>query len=282
MENRNIKKIDLKDKLMYEIRKRNFIQSPEVASVTDYLLNKDVVSTFGKTEFETSINQNFVDEIEITRVGDGLFITTIDGKCYQVQFRENGMDVYKVKTPDGKVSEISDIEGVFDITIGQDNVINNLITSNEDEAYEYTHEFNSENSTFNYSCGPKDGNKAYSASITSLGAKFGPHEMVQYFRLTPPATKGESILKKVKESFREFKDAEEDINVFKRWGNIMKVVGGRKMDNGDCIIRIATSESLTELAYYCDYIFTLLEDEAKKVIKKANANKSLQKKNEDI
>ncbi len=136
MEKRNIKKIDLKDKLMYEMRKRNFIQKSEVASVINYLLNKDVVSTFGKTEFETCTDRDFVDEIEITRIGDGLFITTIDGKYYQVQFRENGMDVYVVRTEDGKVNEISDTERVFDITFGQDNVINNLITYNEDETYE--------------------------------------------------------------------------------------------------------------------------------------------------
>ncbi|MDE6292977.1 MAG: hypothetical protein K2L98_04775, partial [Bacilli bacterium] len=257
MEKRNIKKIDLKDKLMYEMRKRNLIQKPEVSSVINYLLNKDIVSTFGKTEFETCLDRDFVDEIEITRIGDGLFITTVDGKYYQVQFRENGMDVYVVRTEDGKVDEISDTERVFDITLGKDNVINNLITSNEDEKYEHTHEFNNENLTFNYSCGPKDRNKAYSASITSLGAKFGPHEVVHYSRLTPPATKGASLLKKFKTSFREFKDAEEDINVFKRLGNAMKVVSGRKMENGDCITSIATSEALTELAYYCDYIFNI-------------------------
>lgn len=257
--NNNIEdNLDLKDDLIQELYKRGFVKNYEAESILNYFLNEDLMSTFGKTKFDISSDiEKTPSEIEMTRTKDGMFISTIFGKHYRVNFRDNGMDVYEISSESGNINEIENIEKVFDITIGQNNIINNLVKTDGEEKYEQNYEVNTENETFHYCSGSVDKERDYSACIMGLGAKFGARETVHYVREIPPVIKGR--------------------NPFKR---LMQAIEGRKLESGECITSVVTSDSLTNLVYYCDHIFNILKKEAEKAIQKSNDGKNLQMKNE--
>lgn len=256
------KKIDLKNELMKEFRTRDLVENSGTESVLKYFLTEDLTAILGKTEFDAPTNQGkkgeeTIGEIEMTRTRDGFYISTIFGTHYRVIFRYNGMDVFEIKMKDGDISRIDTSEKVFEITSGPDNLTNTLKTSVDNEKYEQVYEVNPKDYTFRYKCGTEK-REDYSACLMGLNAKFSSYEMLHYLRTTPPI--------------------ESERSMFKR---VAKVFSGNKLDKGEGIISVVTSDSLTELTDYSDRIFQILKNEAEKAKNKVKDRKSLKMQNEE-
>ncbi len=247
----------------------------ERLEIFKYFLNEDILAVFGKEMFdpgevkerephegEDPTKKVFEvvrqAEIEITRIQDGLFISTIFGKCYRIKFCSNGLTCYEVTPEDGKISQINNVKEVFCITLGPDVYSNNLIGKVEERDYEYSYEVNNLDSTFKYRCGEKDKQPDFAASLSGLNAKFNSKEALHYMRQIPPVERTRNPFKKIYDTFT--KD---------------------KFERGEGIIGIVTSEHLTELPNYAREIFDVLKEQAQREIKRTNYGKYLGMKNEE-
>ena len=256
-------KLDLRHELIKGLRTRGLIPSLEVESILHYYLEEDLNAVLGKMEFDVSPdNVNPEEEknaeIELTRLRDGMYISTIFGYDYRVIYRYNGMDVLRAKVQDRYKMQNEGFEKVFDITAGPDNLVNTIISDKDGKRYEQVYEAKLKDSTFSYKCGT-DTQEDYSACLIGLNTKFGSYEMLNYIRTTPPKEDEKSILRRIAQTFSR-----------------------KTLERGSGIINIVTSNSLTELAYYSDRIFKLLKDEAEKIINESNQEKALKMQNEEI
>lgn len=258
----NDKKIDLVEEISKASNVVRSFDNHSRKAAFRYFLNEDIEKVFGKTTFDKSENEDVPDEIDITRMQNGLLISDLDGNHYRITFRSDGLDAHKIIVENNNMSDIKEVIPLFNVTITPIIYSNTLRYDKEVEErtvrFEDNYEINTNDLTFNFKSSEKGMPPYYEASISSLNAKFNSLEMLNYMRITPPYDKNGNILKRMAKYFKT-----------------------DKMDRGECIVSLATSDDLTDLTDYSDKIFGIFKGEAVRMLRPSDGYKSLQKMNEE-